>query len=136
MSCAWSSHLNPDSELLHKLFKTAAITLQCTAQHPVHVHNQRSAPPALRPTPLPPALGLFILVAVNQSLNSEASMNLFKSAVVLVFAVAICGCERSQPTAPVATSNPAPATTNNPTPVELPESASAIGMEFKFDLPP
>mgnify|MGYP006159474219 CR=1 FL=1 len=59
-------------------------------------------------------------------------MNLFKSAVVLVFAVVICGCDRSQAPPPVATSNPAPAKTNNPTPVELPESASAIGMEFKL----
>ena len=59
-------------------------------------------------------------------------MNLFKSVVVCVAVVAICGCDRSQAPPPVATSNPAPAKTNNPTPVELPESASAIGMEFKL----
>ena len=59
-------------------------------------------------------------------------MNIFKTVVVCVAVVAICGCDRSQPTPPVATSNPAPAKTNNPTPVELPESASAIGMEFKL----
>jgi len=73
------------------------------------------------------------MLAVGQrTFNHWASVNLFKSVVVCVAVVAICGCERSQPTAPVATSNPAPATTNNPTPVELPESASAIGMEFKL----
>ena len=50
-------------------------------------------------------------------------MNLFKTVVVCVAVVAICGCDRSQPTPPVAT---------NPTPVELPESANSIGMKFKL----
>ncbi|MDE0867344.1 MAG: formylglycine-generating enzyme family protein [Rubripirellula sp.] len=61
-------------------------------------------------------------------------MHLFKSVVVCVAVVAICGCDRGQPTAPVATSTPALATTNNPTPVELPlpESANSIGMKFKL----
>jgi formylglycine-generating enzyme required for sulfatase activity len=73
-----------------------------------------------------------MLVAVNQSLNSEASMHLFKTVVVCVAVVAICGCDRSQPKPPVATSPTPPATTNNPTPVELPESSNSIGMEFKL----
>jgi len=82
-------------------------------------------------------------------------VHLFKSAVVCVAVVAICGCDRSQPTPPVATNNTPvvepspvpppsvepstpipnptpPSTTNNPTPVELPESADSIGMEFKM----
>ena len=57
-------------------------------------------------------------------------MNLFKCAVVCVVVVVVCGCDRGQPTPPVA-SNP----TSDPTPVEdmeLPESASAIGMKFKL----
>ena len=80
-----------------------------------------------------------MLVAVNQSLNSEASMHLFITVVVCVAVVAICGCDRSQPTPPV-TSNPTqpvgtsptPPATTNPTPVELPESANSIGMKFKL----
>jgi formylglycine-generating enzyme required for sulfatase activity len=63
-----------------------------------------------------------MLVAVNQSLNSEATMHFFKTVVVCVV-VAICGCDRSQPTPPFAT---------NPTPVELLKSANFIGMEFKL----
>jgi formylglycine-generating enzyme required for sulfatase activity len=59
-------------------------------------------------------------------------VNLFKTVVVCVAVVAICGCDRSQPKPPVATSPTPPATTNNPTHVELPESASAIGMDFKL----
>ena len=51
-------------------------------------------------------------------------MNLFKTVVVCLVVVVICGCDRSQPTPP--------ATTNNPTPVELPEPADSIGMEFKL----
>ncbi|MDA8967821.1 formylglycine-generating enzyme family protein [bacterium] len=80
------------------------------------------------PSTVPPrraALGggvLYMLVAVNQSLNSEASMHLFKSVVVCV--VVVCGCDRSQTTPPVAT--------NSPTPVELPESTNSIGMKFKL----
>ena len=50
-------------------------------------------------------------------------MNLFKTVVVCLVVVAICGCDRSQPTPPVA---------SNPTPVELPESANSIGMKFKL----
>ena len=59
-------------------------------------------------------------------------MHLFKTVVVCVAVVAICGCDRSQPKPPVATSPTPPATTNNPTPVELPESSNSIGMEFKL----
>jgi len=51
-------------------------------------------------------------------------MNLFKTVVVCSAVVLICGCDRSQPTPPVATINTAP--------VELPESADSIGMEFKL----
>jgi len=91
-------------------------------------------------------------VAVNQALNSEASMHLFKSVVVCV--VVVCGCDRSQTTPVVATNNtpgvdpspvpppsvepstpipnPTPAATDNPTPVELPASTNSIGMEFKL----
>ena len=57
-------------------------------------------------------------------------MNLFKCAVVCVVVVVVCGCDRGQPTPPVA-SNP----TSDPTPVEdmeLPESANSIGMKFKL----
>jgi len=50
-------------------------------------------------------------------------VNIFRSVVVCVVVVAICGCDRSQPTPPFAT---------NPTPVELPKSANFIGMEFKL----
>jgi len=65
-----------------------------------------------------------MLVVVEESLPSGASVNLSKSIAVCVVFVVICGCDRSQPTPPVAT--------NNPTPVELPESADSIGMEFKL----
>ena len=66
-------------------------------------------------------------------------MNLFKTVVVCVV-ISMCGCDQGQPTAPVATNNPAPVAinntppvaTNNKTPVELPESADSIGMEFKL----
>ena len=64
-----------------------------------------------------------MLVAVNQSLNSGASMHLFKT-VVGVAVVVICGCYRSQPTPPVGT--------NNPTPTVLPQFTNSIGMEFKL----
>ncbi len=50
-------------------------------------------------------------------------MHHFKTAAVCFAVVAIFGCERSQPTPPVA---------NNPTPLELPVSADSIGMEFKL----
>jgi len=50
-------------------------------------------------------------------------MHLFKF-VVCVIVLVTCGCDRSQPTPPVAT--------NNPTPVDLPESAGSIGIEFKL----
>ncbi len=46
----------------------------------------------------------------------------------------MCGCDQVQPTPPVA-SNPATVATADPTPVEdmeLPESAEAIGMDFKL----
>ena len=65
-----------------------------------------------------------MLLPVNQSLTTGASVNLFKTVVVCVAVVAICGCDRSQPTPPVAT--------NSPTPVELPESTNSIGMKFKL----
>ncbi len=69
-------------------------------------------------------------------------MSLFKSAAVCLVVVVVCGCDRGQPTPPVA-SNPTPVATPvatpDPTPVatnvedmELPESADSIGMEFKL----
>jgi formylglycine-generating enzyme required for sulfatase activity len=70
--------------------------------------------------------------SVNWSGFIEAMMNCLKSVVVcIVVVVAICGCDRSQPTPPVA-ANPTPPATTNPTPVELPESADSIGMQFKL----
>ncbi len=57
-------------------------------------------------------------------------MNLFKTVVVCLVVVVVCGCDRGQPTPPVA-SNP----TSDPTPVEdmeLPESTNSIGMKFKL----
>ena len=61
---------------------------------------------------------------VKKPSTTKANVTLFKSAAVCLVVVVMCGCDRSQP--------PPPATTNNPTPVELPQSASAIGMEFKL----
>ena len=61
--------------------------------------------------------------SVNWSGFSGANVNLSKTVFVCVVVV-ICGCDRSQPTPPVATINTAP--------VELPESADSIGMEFKL----
>ncbi len=61
-------------------------------------------------------------------------MNLFKSAAVCLVVFVVCGCDRGQPTPPVA-SNPTPVATPDPTPVEdmeLPDSAISIGMEFKL----
>ena len=51
-------------------------------------------------------------------------MHVFKSTVVCLVVVSMCGCDRSQPTPHVAT--------NNPTAVELPESGNSIGMEIKL----
>jgi len=58
-------------------------------------------------------------------------VNLSKSVAVCLVVVAIFGCDRSQPTPPVAPSPTPPVATNN-TPVELPESADSIGMKFKL----
>ena len=86
-----------------------------------------------RPTPLPPAFGFFVYACyaaaigvggVSWSGFRGVSVNLFKTVVVCVVVVAICGCDRSQPKPPVAT--------NNTAPVELPESADSIGIEFKL----
>ncbi|MDE0866565.1 MAG: hypothetical protein OSA98_22515, partial [Rubripirellula sp.] len=52
------------------------------------------------------------------------SIHLFKTVAIGVAVAVIFGCDRSQPTPPVAS--------NNPTPVELPESADSLGMEFKL----
>jgi tetratricopeptide (TPR) repeat protein len=51
-----------------------------------------------------------MLGLLNKPIVTGASMNLFKSAVVVCVVVAMCGCDRSQPTAPVATNAPPPAT--------------------------
>ena len=67
-----------------------------------------------------------MLLLVDKPLTTGASVSICKFTVVCVAVLAICGCDRGQPTPPVA---------RNPTPVadmELPESATAIGMEFKL----
>lgn len=72
-----------------------------------------------------------ILLLVRQSLNNGAKMNRFKAAIC-VSIVVISGCGRLQRSPTIAIdpgqSNPA----NDPTPAALPESARAIGMEFKL----
>ena len=75
---------------------------------------------------------------VKNTLTFGANVNLFKTAAVCLVVVVMCGCDQGQPTPPVA-SNPAPVATPDPTPVatnvedmELPESADAIGMQFKL----
>ena len=50
-------------------------------------------------------------------------MNLFKSAVVWIAVVAICGSDISAETPPTA---------SKATPVQLPESTNSIGMKFKL----
>ena len=75
-----------------------------------------------------------MLLLVKKTLTTGASVNPFKCAVVCLVVVAMCGCDRGQPTPPVA-SYPIPVATLDPTPVkdmELPESADSIGMEFKL----
>ena len=70
----------------------------------------------------------------NKPLSTGANVNLLKSAFVCVAVIAMWGCDRGQPSPPVA-SNPTPVATFDPTPVEdmeLPESADSIGMEFKL----
>ena len=77
---------------------------------------------------------MFMLVAANKPLTTWVNVNLFKAAVVCIAVIAMCGCDRGQPTPPVA-SYPIPVATYAPTPVEdmeLPESADSIGMEFKL----
>ena len=71
-------------------------------------------------------------------------MNLFKSAVVCVAVVVMCGCDQEQrktlrPAGPSKQDMLTPDPTPDPTPVatpvedmELPESADSIGMEFKL----
>ena len=69
---------------------------------------------------------LYALLLVKERLTTGASVNLFKSAVVCVAVVVMCGCDQGQPTPPVA---------SNPTPVEdmeLPESATSIGTKFRM----
>ena len=60
---------------------------------------------------------------VNKPLTTGASVNPFKSAVVCVAVVVMCGCDQESAPTPVAT------------PVEdmeLPDSVTSIGMEFKL----
>ena len=81
-----------------------------------------------------------MLVTANQSLTSEASVDLFKTVVVCtavvvcVAVVAMWGCDQGQPTPPVAPGpTPEPAfVATNVEDMELPESAESIGMEFKL----
>jgi len=98
-----------------------------------------------RPAPSGGVL-LYALLLVKEPLTTGANVNLFKSAAVCLVVVVVCGCDRGQPTppvasnptpvaTPVATPDPTPVATPNPTPVEdmeLPESATSIGMEFKL----
>jgi len=64
-----------------------------------------------------------MLVLVNPSLSSGASVHPSRFVVACVAVVAICGCDPSQATPPV---------TTHPAPVELPESTNSIGMKFKL----
>ena len=87
-----------------------------------------------------------MLVAANKPLTTWVNVNLIKAAVVCFIVVVMCGCDQGQPrppvasnTTPVATPDPTPVATPDPTPVatnvedmELPESADAIGMQFKL----
>ncbi len=59
---------------------------------------------------------------VNKPLTTGASVNLFKTAAVCLVFVAMCGCDRGQPTPPIAT---------NVDDMDLPKSADSIGLEFK-----
>ena len=79
-----------------------------------------------------------MLVAANKPLTTWVNVNLIKAAVVCFIVVVMCGCDQGQPRPPVA-SNTTPVATPDPTPVatnvedmELPESADAIGMQFKL----
>ncbi len=56
------------------------------------------------------------LLLAHKPLTTGASVNLFKTVVVCVAVVVMCGCDQGQPTAPV----------------PLPESADSIGMKFKL----
>ena len=71
-----------------------------------------------------------MLVTINQSLTTGASMHLFKSVVVCVAVVAICEHARSQPApAPPAQAKQGPTPS---TALTLPESADSMGMKFKL----
>ena len=79
-----------------------------------------------------------MLVAANKPLTTWVNVNLIKAAVVCFIVVVMCGCDQGQPRPPVA-SNTTPVATPDPTPVatnvedmELPESATSIGMKFKL----
>ena len=82
-----------------------------------------------------------MLVAGQKNFNHWGERESFQICCCLVVVV-VCGCDRGQPTppvasnpTPVATPDPTPVATPNPTPVEdmeLPESATSIGMEFKL----
>lgn len=70
------------------------------------------------------------------------NVSLFKFSVDCMAVIAICGFDQGPATPPVTTTNPAPLASkttlraknnpNIPAPVELPASATAIGMEFKL----
>ena len=81
---------------------------------------------------------LYALLLVKEPLTTGASVNPFKCAVVCLVVVVACGCDRGQPTPPVA-SNPTPVAKPEPAFVatnvedmESPESADSIGMKFKL----
>ena len=73
---------------------------------------------------------LLMLFADQQTFNDWGERESFKTAAVCLVVIVICGCDRGQPTPPVA-----PDPTPVATPVEnmeLPESPDSIGMEFKL----
>jgi len=72
------------------------------------------------------------LSLIKQHFSPRANVSFFKSAVVCVAGVALCGCERLQRTPPVAINPTQSAATNGPVSVELPGSANSIGMEFQL----
>ncbi|MDB4416591.1 formylglycine-generating enzyme family protein, partial [bacterium] len=63
---------------------------------------------------------------------SESSVNVLKVVVVFLAVDAICGCDHGQSTALFATNSPVSVATNIAAPIELLESATALGMEFKL----
>ena len=68
----------------------------------------------------------------DELLTNGASVKRLRSVVVFLAAAAIVGCEQRAPTQPVAGNNRGPESTSNRAPIGFPESATAIGLEFKL----